>query len=86
MSINYFCFRKALNMPNKKKGHEDFRRAICGICWRKPKDLQSISPAVLSLIKTHCYPEYDLANKALPLSACKSFVRTVKIVDKVKVN
>ena len=70
-------------MPSFKKTHEDFWQVICGVCWRKPKNLQIISPAVLSMIQSHCYKEYDLENRALPLSACKPCVAVLRTIDKV---
>ena len=73
-------------MPSTKKSHEEFRLLVCGICWRKPKDLQTITPVVLDLIRRFCWSEYELEDKALPLAACKSCVKALKVIEQVTKN
>ena len=70
-------------MPSTPLSHEEFRRKVCGVCLRKPKTHQNISPAVLHLIQKHHYTEYSLEDEFLPLICCMGCVSSLKAIDKV---
>ena len=70
-------------MPHTAKTHNEFRDIVCGVCLRKPKLFQKITPLVLSLIQKYHWKNYCLDDDFCPLIACKSCVATMKAVDKV---
>ena len=73
-------------MSTRSAHHERSRISVCGVCFRKPKDHQKISPMILELIKKHCYTDYSLDDLSLPLIVCKSCAKTLKVVDSDKPN
>ena len=70
-------------MPHHASSHLECRKLVCGVCLRKEKHTQAITPTVLALIKEHHYDDYSLQDDFLPLIACKSCVATLKAIDKV---
>ena len=68
------------------KSHKEFREVVCGVCLRKPKLSQKVTPIVLSLIKKHYWENYCLDDDFFPLIACKSCVATLKTIDKVNIS
>ena len=79
---NYFSicelFQKS-KMSDRIACHEHSRRAVCGICFRKLKHHQKITPMLLALIQKHAYKEYSLDDESLPLIVCKSCAKTLKV-------
>ena len=70
-------------MPTYASSHLEFRKLVCGVCLRKEKHTQAITPTILALIKEHHYDDYSLQDGFLPLIACKSCVASLKAIDKV---
>ena len=73
-------------MPNKALTHSEFRKLVCGVCLRKEKHTQSITPNILALIREHHYEEYSLEQEHLPVIVCKSCVMTLKAQSKDQEN
>ena len=69
-------------MPNKALTHLDCRKLVCGVCLRKEKHTQSITPSILALIRKHQFEEYSLEQDHLPVVVCKSCVTALKVVSK----
>ena len=70
-------------MPYVKKCHNDFRGLICGVCWRKEKQMRKIHENSLSLIQEFVFPGYCLKNETLPHSICTS---CLKRLNEIKEN
>ena len=71
-------------MSSKTDSHEQSREKVCGVCFRKPKQYQKISPLVLHLIKKHSYKDYSLQDKYLPVICCMSCVCALKVIESGK--
>ena len=63
-------------MPHMAKSHAEWMRLICGRCCRKQKDLRTINPSVLSLLKDHHFPNYSLS--WMPSVICKPCLNTLR--------
>ena len=57
-------------MPNRALTHEEVLKKICGVCRRKQKSLENISPTYLGLIKKYHHSDYDLASGKFPQVIC----------------
>ena len=68
-------------MSSRTDSHEQNRSKVCGLCFRKPKQHQRISPSVLTMIKKHSHKDYSLDDTSLPVIICTSCVKTLKVVD-----
>ena len=75
-----------LVMPYKALTHSDCRKLVCGVCLRKEKHTQSITPNILGLIREQHNKEYSLDQEHLPVIVCKSCVISLKVVSKDKEN
>ena len=75
-----------MSIASMRPGHEQSRKRVCGVCFRKPKNYQSISPLVLDLINKHSYKDYSIEDISLPTIVCMSCVKTLKVIDSDKVN
>ena len=73
-------------MSDRINRHGKNRMLVCGVCFRKPRHSQMISPLVHQLIKTHYYKDYSLDDISLPLVCCKSCVKALKSIDSGKGN
>ena len=65
-------------MPNRALTHEEVLKKICGVCRRKQKKLENISPTYLGLIKKYHHADYDLASGKFPeviCPGCKAVLR-----------
>ena len=71
-------------MSSKTDSHEQSREKVCGVCFRKPKQYQKISPLVLHLIKKHSYKDYSLQDTYLPVICCMSCVCALKVIESGK--
>ena len=40
--------------------HASVLKKICGLCYKKSKNLQNITPAILDLIKNHHFVNYNV--------------------------
>ena len=57
-------------MPTMALTHEQVLKKICGVCRRKQKSLENISPTYLSLIQKFHHAGYDLTNGMFPTVIC----------------
>ena len=57
------------------------RGLVCGVCFRKSKHHQRITPTVLALIQKHGYKDYSIDDPSLPYIICKSCAKTLKVLD-----
>ena len=44
-------------MPTKAKDHSQMQKSVCLMCWRKPKHLKNVSPAIKEQYKELVLPE-----------------------------
>ena len=66
-------------MPPSLK-HEDVLKQVCGICFRKVKNLRNITSAFLELIKKHHHTEYNLLSgdyATVVCAPCQSILREI---------
>ena len=68
-------------MTTREAYHQNSRMCICGVCFRKSKYIQKITPLILTLIQKHKYNNYSLEDQALPLVICKLCANVIKVVD-----
>ena len=71
-------------MSSRIERHEQNRGKVCGLCLRKPKQIQKISVSVLNLIQKHSYEDYSLEDTSLPVVICTSCVKTLQVIDEGK--
>ena len=57
-------------MPNRALTHEEVLKKLCGVCRRKQKGLENISPTYLGLIKKYHHADYDLTSGKFPQVIC----------------
>ena len=73
-------------MPPALK-HEDVLKQICGICYRKVKNLRNITNAFHDLIKKHHHPDYNLLSGDYPTVVCAPCQSSLRdIANAVKKN
>ena len=73
-------------MSDEINSHKNSRMRVCGVCFRKPKHFQIISPVILQLIKDIFYNNYSLDDNSLPLICCTSCVNALKAIHSGKSN
>ena len=73
-------------MSDSSDQHEANRSKVCGLCFRKPKNHQRITPMILNLIQKIVFDQYSLEDSYLPLIVCKSCVASLKVMDSDKAN
>ena len=71
-------------MSTRETCHQKSRSLVCGVCFRKSKHIQKITPVFLTLIQKHSYKDYTLDDQALPNVLCKSCAKCLKVVDSEK--
>ena len=57
-------------MPTFALTHEQVLKKLCGVCRRKQKSLENISPTYLGLIQKFHHAGYDLTNGMFPTVIC----------------
>ena len=57
-------------MPNRALTHKEVLKKLCGVCRRKQKGLENISPTYLGLIKKYHHADYDLTSGKFPQVIC----------------
>ena len=68
-------------MPTVALTHEEVLKKICGVCRRKGKNLENISPTYLGLIQNFHHKSYDLNSGQFPsviCPSCKASLREVR--------
>ena len=87
MYSTYFMLSVSdLFISYKALTHSDCRKLVCGVCLRKGKHTQSITPSILELIREHHFEDYSLEQEYLPMIVCKSCVISLKVVNTDKEN
>ena len=66
-------------MPTFARDHQTSMKVVCGVCTCKSKNLRTISPILLVLIKKHHFDQYDL--DTMPNVICLSCIPTLKEID-----
>ena len=65
-----------------KRSHSQNREVLCGICYRKEKELRKISPSNLVLLQTHVDARYSLTEPRFQTVLCSSCIRTLTELKK----
>lgn len=73
-------------MPNKKRSHEDARKAVCLLCFGKTKFMRNITPNINRIIKEFVLSGYDDEDIRLPVVLCSSCYTTLCDYGKEKFN
>lgn len=60
------------NMPKSKRTHEECRQAVCIVCGGKSDRNDTISDALLELIREYVIHDYMIDDDRLPSGICKS--------------
>ena len=65
------------------KNHAMMQNSVCGVCFKKPKNLMKISARSLISIKEHYFPDYDCDTWSwLPHMICSGCYRALHEVSK----
>lgn len=59
-------------MPKQKKNHNDFRKAVCLLCFKKGKGFECINEAQRDIIENHVISGLSLLDERLPTVLCVS--------------
>ena len=65
-------YHLSLNMPNKKKTHDECRVLCCILCKRTLKDNRTLTVGNKILVKTKFLPNFDDVQQFLPGGTCGS--------------
>ena len=65
------------------RSHEEALRTVCASCWKKSKNVRSVSDKVAGLICQFVYKDYDKSNGFHPTVVCTGCQATLSYLDKV---
>ena len=63
--------------------HEEALRTVCASCWKKSKNVRSVSDKVAGFIQQFVYKDYDKSNGFHPTVVCTGCHYTLSNLDKV---
>ena len=65
------------------RSHEDSLLVVCAACWRKNKNVRSITDNMAELIRKHVYKDFTLRNGYHPSVVCDGCRKTISDFEKV---
>ena len=65
------------------RSHPDALLVVCAACWRKNKNVRSISDNLAELIRKHVYKDFNLKNGYHPTVVCDGCRKAISDLEKV---
>ena len=65
------------------RSNEDSLLVVCAACWRKNKNVRSITDNMAELIRKHVYKDFTLRNGYHPSVVCDGCRKTISDLEKV---